>query len=652
MKSPMSATVRLACALAFFAGVAHGQGTQTDWSGGPGVPGPVSDLGDRFDAGDVAWGSIPGQLALRSMPHATYPQDVLFANADRPPRLAIGDVTGDGFADVILSDPLISPFDPDNLRGGVYVCELQGGGVWTRTPITEDFYGARYVDTVDMDGDGDLDVIASAFYGEIDPPPPPPSERNGRFAWFENADGAGGAWIKREIGELFWGANHVAAGDVDGDGDLDLIGCSYLTDGVYEQDADLVWFENTDGGGESWTQHDISDDFDDAFDVFPADIDADGDLDLVASGYDRFEFVENTDGVGGSWLRHTITPTIIGAGYFDLGDLDGDGDVDLIGSGINTPSLAVWLNDGTGLSWSAYIVGPFPRGYTVDLADVDGDGDLDAVAARDGSTTEGQLAWAENLGNGTTWTLRVVDVLTPSGPWTRAGDVNRDGKLDLVASFEDAYNTGVQVAAYPLTDFVGGGMLRSSILDGGAVPDWGSVSWDADVPPGTMLGIEVRGSNDPADLGPFVGVPASGTALGTLIAPSSRYVQYRTVLTSTDPEASPVVQEVRIETGEIVAVGEASAPAVMRVSTVRPNPTRAGGSLTVDLPEPGRLVLGVFDASGRRIRLRDEGVLGTGRHELIWDGRDARGLLVPTGVYFLRVRVGGEEIVRRLVRAR
>ena len=50
-----------------------------------------------------------------------------------------------------------------------------------------------------------FDVIAAAYYGDG-----PELGRNGKFAWFENDDGVGGAWGKQVLGDLFWGAGEAA----------------------------------------------------------------------------------------------------------------------------------------------------------------------------------------------------------------------------------------------------------------------------------------------------------------------------------------------------------------------------------------------------------------------------------------------------------
>ena len=637
--------------LATSAGAEPGS-VQTDWSSGGGEMGPVTEFGDRFDTGTLAWRATPGQVALPSTSRESFPSEVITPDSDRPTRLLIADIDADGYEDIIVTDPLISPFDPDNRRGAIYLWRLEDG-VWTKTSITEDFYGSWYVDAVDLDQDGDLDLIASAYYGEIDPPPPPPEQRNGRFAWFENLDGVGGAWEKREMGELFWGARWIDAADIDGDGDLDLAGCSELVGGPYEADAFVVWFENADGQGESWIQHDVSDDFDNAFEIQTVDVDGDGDIDFIVSGYDRFEWFESLDGSGDAWTRHVISPVFQGAGYFDTGDLDGDGDVDIFGGGLNTGVLAAWLNDGTGLSWSAFIAGAFSRGFNVDLADVDGDGDLDAVASGESGNTHSKLGWAENLGAGTSWILRYVSTLAPSNPWARAGDIDRDGKPELVASFEDAYGQNIQLAAYTLSDFLPSGMLQSSILDGGVEPSWGTITWDADVPIGTTLNVEVRASNDSGNLGPYTTVPANGTDLGALVDPSARYIQYRLSMSTSDVGISPVLREIELESAATASVGDVDVlPNALVVGAALPNPTTGSASLAYTLAKAAHVRAAVYDASGREVAQIDDALRSAGSYELHWDGVDSGGHPVATGAYFLRLRTDSEDAVRRIIRIR
>jgi hypothetical protein len=62
--------------------------------------------------------------------------------------------------------------------------------------------------------------------------------------------------------------------------------------------------------------------------------------------------------------------------------------------------------------------------------------------------------------------------------------------------------------------------------------------------------------------------------------------------------------------------------------------------------------LRVFALDGREVRRLARAAYPAGRHELRWDGRDARGAAVPSGVYFLRLESGGTVRAHRMVRVR
>lgn len=81
-----------------------------------------------------------------------------------------------------------------------------------------------------------------------------------------------------------------------------------------------------------------------------------------------------------------------------------------------------------------------------------------------------------------------------------------------------------------------------------------------------------------------------------------------------------------------------------------PNPTHAATRITFALPQSHgeKVTLGVFDASGRRIRMFDEG-FAPGLNEVFWDGADENGRAVHPGLYFYRLNVGELSFTRRLV---
>ena len=80
-------------------------------------------------------------------------------------------------------------------------------------------------------------------------------------------------------------------------------------------------------------------------------------------------------------------------------------------------------------------------------------------------------------------------------------------------------------------------------------------------------------------------------------------------------------------------------PAVSRVSLARPTPNPFHGSTHISflLPQPVSARLTVYDVTGRVVRDLGDGVRSAGEHEVVWDGRDARGRDVPSGIYFYRL---------------
>jgi len=92
-----------------------------------------------------------------------------------------------------------------------------------------------------------------------------------------------------------------------------------------------------------------------------------------------------------------------------------------------------------------------------------------------------------------------------------------------------------------------------------------------------------------------------------------------------------------------VAVDEAPLPSA--VAQLRPpvaNPARASVSVTFYLPQPSHVVLAVYDAAGRRVRVLVGGDRPSGVYSSSWDGYDENGRRVSAGVYFYQLRVGGK----------
>jgi len=171
-----------------------------------------------------------------------------------------------------------------------------------------------------------------------------------------------------------------------------------------------------------------------AYNVVPADVDADGDLDLVTSAGVRLN-----NGLG-SFGEAQALP-VSAATALTLGDVDSDGDLDLlaVGSG-SSNTVSVRLNNGSGTFSGSQEVGVGSYCVAITLGDVDADGDLDLVTTNNLSadaSTNGSVSVRLNNGSGTFGGGQ--EIATSPRPTTVLGDVDNDGDLDLVVA---TYGTG------------------------------------------------------------------------------------------------------------------------------------------------------------------------------------------------------------------
>jgi len=81
----------------------------------------------------------------------------------------------------------------------------------------------------------------------------------------------------------------------------------------------------------------------------------------------------------------------------------------------------------------------------------------------------------------------------------------------------------------------------------------------------------------------------------------------------------------------------------------RPNPARTVTSISYAVPQPTRVTLDVYDVSGRLVRRLVDGTRPEGRHTVVWNGRNADGSPLPSGVYFLRLSAGDFRQSRKVV---
>ena len=221
------------------------------------------------------------------------------------------------------------------------------------------------------------------------------------------------------------GARSVHAADLDGDGDLDVLSAS-------RRDDKVAWYENL-GGGNFSAQRVISTDADSAYSVHAADLDGDGDADVLsASGFDnKVAWYENLGG-GNFSAQRVISTDAEFAVSVHAADLDGDGDADVLSASDHDDRVAWYENLGGGdFSAQRVITTDADGASSVHAADLDGDDDADVLSA---STFDDKVAWYENLGGGNFSAQHVISTDANSADAVDAADLDGDGDTDVLSA--------------------------------------------------------------------------------------------------------------------------------------------------------------------------------------------------------------------------
>jgi hypothetical protein len=175
-----------------------------------------------------------------------------------------------------------------------------------------------------MDNDGDMDIVSA-------------SADDSTIAWYENNGDE--SWTPAEIDTDAISAQSVFVADLDNDGDLDVISAS-------EEDNAIAWYENLgdadDDGDLDWTPADIATSAENASYVFAADIDNDGDMDIVSAsaGDDTIAWYENDGNANPSWSASDIATSADGARSVFVADMDNDGDMDILSASEEDHTIA------------------------------------------------------------------------------------------------------------------------------------------------------------------------------------------------------------------------------------------------------------------------------------------------------------------------
>ena len=358
-----------------------------------------------------------------------------------------GDVNGDGYADMVVGAPYYSNGQTNEGAAFVYYGEETNPITFTGHIITNIADGVHAVYAADLDNDGDVDVLSA-------------SHNDDKIAWYENSGESPPNFISHIITTDANWALSVYAADVNGDGNLDVLSAS-------ADDNTIAWYENNGILPPTFTPHIISTSASYAVSVYAADVDGDGNMDVLsASAHDRkIAWYENTTGDGSTFVPHVIATTYAYstdahtkpeepippsssttsneqplrpeqhyAKSVYAVDVDADGDIDVLSASYNDHTIAWYENTtGDGSSFAEHIITTSAiYAEVVRAADINGDGNMDVLSA---STGDNKIAWYENSGETPpTFTPHIITTAADGAKSVCAADVDSDGDIDVLSA--------------------------------------------------------------------------------------------------------------------------------------------------------------------------------------------------------------------------
>jgi hypothetical protein len=360
------------------------------------------------NASNATISDATGTLTITDDDSISFTAADIATSADGAHDVELADMDGDGDLDIVTAsylDDTIAWYENDGAANPS----------WSAANIATSANGARDVHVADMDGDGDLDIVSA-------------SHDDDTIAWYENDSAGNPSWSAANIATSANGATDVKVADMDGDGDLDIVSAS-------RNDNTIAWYENDGAANPSWTAADIATSAATAVEIYIADMDGDGDLDIVSASQadDTIAWYENDGAANPSWSAADIATSADLARDIEVADMDGDGDLDIVSASVNDDTIAWYENDGaTNPTWTAANIATSADGARgVHVADMDGDGDLDIISA---SAIDNTIAWYENDGaSDPTWTATDIATNMNGARDIEAADMDGDGDLDIVA---------------------------------------------------------------------------------------------------------------------------------------------------------------------------------------------------------------------------
>jgi hypothetical protein len=374
------------------------------------LPVPTAEIGSRFQPSPI-----------------NFTRGEIGPAPDRHPQITnvqIVDFDNDGRMEILACDAR---------RHCVALLQRDSEGEWQERILAENLASPAHVTVVDLNGDGDHDLLVSIL-GDIRP-------NDGVIGQVILLEQQADGFVPHLVLDDVRRVADCQAGDLDGDGDLDLVVAVF----GYAH-GQVLWLENR-GDGRYLDRELLS--APGTIHVPLADYDGDGDLDIATVVSQDEEELWGFENLGGGqfrsrrlWFSYNYN---LGSAGLIKDDLDRDGDIDLIlpvgdnleeaGSFPQAYHGCFWFENLGGWSFEPHRIAEFGGTYAAAVADLDGDADRDVVLVSMFNNWDdprnASVIWLENDGQQQFQPWQ-VDSRPTHRVTVAIGDLDGDGRNDIL----------------------------------------------------------------------------------------------------------------------------------------------------------------------------------------------------------------------------
>ena len=263
------------------------------------------------------------------------------------------DIDKDGDIDIVVPDADGIKWYKNPRPGG----NPRTGSLWTAFNIGLAGANNHDVEVGDLNRDGKVDVVTRRKRGRA------------TNVWLQNSPTS---W--RHVIASARAGEGTALGDIDHDGDLDIAHNGF-------------WLENANGAGTSWKEHEIATNWPLDVGVLIVDVDRNGRRDVVlgpSESSGRLSWYSTSAPRSGPWTEHVVDRAVSYLHTFKAADMDRDGDLDLVTAEMHQSAdpdqVSIYANNGRGGLWTQQVVAT-SGSHNLRIGDIDRDGDIDIMGA-------------------------------------------------------------------------------------------------------------------------------------------------------------------------------------------------------------------------------------------------------------------------------